>query len=526
MKVLLTNLVFLCAFGAFGQLAPVSNACNIAQNICNNSPVTFPLSTGQSPSPVVPPAGSISNPNQNPAPGLAGCLLAGELNPNWFIFNVTSNGNLEFQIGAAGGNGYYDWSLWPYNPATGCTDIQNNLVAPVACNWNASSQGFTGLSVGGVAPPGGVGGNFSPSFPVTAGQQYILMFSNYSSQVGNVGLTFPQTGASIGCSSSTPDETICLGDTAFIDVLAPPAYVNPTFNWIITTNVSNTTGGTNVAVNPSLTTDYYVEVFDNAPGGGSFIDTFTVTVVNPQQPNAGPDQNVCLGSLVTLSGTPDDPIGNTTQWMYDASGVTPTPTVNFIPNNTNLTTFASVNQTGTYYFMLQETNAICGDIQDTVVVNVSDLAVSATFTQPSCSGFTDGTITITATGANEYSYDGGTVWVANNTETGFAAGLYTVCARTPLGCEKCTDVIITEPAPMTISVSNDTLICENGTATMTASGTGGTSYTYQWDHTTDTQATQDVMPGIATTYTVYAENELGCVSPNATIDVTVRPPLT
>jgi gliding motility-associated-like protein len=79
---------------------------------------------------------------------------------------------------------------------------------------------------------------------------------------------------------------------------------------------------------------------------------------------------------------------------------------------------------------------------------------------------------------------------------------------------------------MTISVSNDTLICENGTATMTASGTGGTSYTYQWDHTTDTQATQDVMPGIATTYTVYAENELGCVSPNATIDVTVRPPLT
>ncbi|MDG1333766.1 MAG: gliding motility-associated C-terminal domain-containing protein [Crocinitomicaceae bacterium] len=528
MRVLLTNLVLWCAFGAFGQVAPVSNACNIAQNICNNSPVTFPLSTGQSPSPVVPPAGSISNPNSNPAPGLSGCLLAGELNPNWFIFNVTSNGSLEFQIGAAGGNGYYDWSLWPYNPTTGCTDIQNNLVAPVACNWNASSQGFTGLSPGGVAPPGGVGGNFSPSFPVTAGQQYILMFSNYSSQVGNVGLTFPQTGASIGCSAATPDATICLGDQVVVDIITPPAYVNPSYNWLVTTGVSNPTGGnggTAMVVAPTVTTEYHVEVQDNAPGGVMYTDTFTVTVVNPPAPNAGPDQNVCLGSLVTLSGTPDDPINNTTQWMFDASQVTPAPAVNFIPNNTNLTTFASVNQTGTYYFMLQETNAICGDIQDTLVVNVSDLAVSATFTSPSCSGFTDGTITVTAPGADQYSFDAGTTWIASNTSAGFGAGTYNVCASTPLGCQKCTDVTITEPAPMTISVSNDTLICENGTATMTASATGGTSYLFNWSHTGDTQATQDVMPGAATTYTVYAENQTGCVSPNATIDVTVRPPL-
>lgn len=526
MRILLTNLFLWCAFGAFAQVAPVSNACNIAQNICNNSPVTFPLSTGPSPSPVVPPAGSVSNPNTNPAPGLAGCLLAGELNPNWFILNVTSNGMLEFEIGAAGGNGYYDWSLWPYNPTTGCSDIQNNLVTPAACNWNASSQGFTGLTPGGVAPPGGVGGNFSPSFPVTVGQQYILMFSNYSSQVGNVSLTFPLTGASIGCSSSTPDYTICLGDTAFVDVLAPPAYVNPTFNWLVTTNVSNPTGSVSVAVNPPVTTQYIVEIFDNAPGGGSFLDTFMVNVVNPQQPNAGPDQNICLGTLISLSGTPDDPINNTTQWMYDASLVTPTPTVNFIPNNTNLTTFASVNQVGTYYFMLQETNAICGDIQDTLIVNVSDLTISATFTSPSCATFTDGTITITSPGANEFSFDGGTTWVPTPAAGGFAAGTYNVCARTPLGCQKCVDVTITEPAPMTITVSNDTLICENGTATMTASATGGTSYLFHWNHTTDTGSTQSVMPGVATTYTVYAENQSGCVSPTESIDVTVRPPLT
>ncbi len=527
MRVLLTNIVFLCAFGVFGQGGIVSNSCSVAQNICNSIPVPFPLSVGASPNPVVPPAGSVSNPNSNPAGGgLFGCLLAGELNPNWFVLNITSTGNLEFNIGAPGGNGYFDWSLWPYNPVTGCTDIQNNLVTPAGCNWNASNQGFTGMSPGGVAPAGGVGGNFTPSIPVVAGQAYILMFSNYSSQVGNVSLTFPPTGASVGCSADTPDQTICLGDVATVDIVVPVAYVNPTFNWLVTTGVSNPTGGTNVMVTPTVTTDYYVEVQDNAPGGVMYVDTFTITVVNPPMPNAGPDQNICLGSLVTLTGTPDDPINNTTMWMYDASGVTPTPAVNFIPNNTNLTTFASVNQTGTYYFMLQETNAICGDVQDTCVINVSDLAVSAAFVSPTCSGFADGTITVSAPGANEYSFDGGTVWGTNSTGGGFGAGTFTVCARTPLGCEKCVDITITEPAPMTISVSNDTLICENGTAQMSAFATGGTSYLFHWDHTADTGFQQLVMPGVATSYTVYAENQVGCVSPSATIDVTIRPPLT
>lgn len=526
MKLILANIVFLCALGVFGQVGPVSNACNIAQNICNNSPLTFPMSQGQSPSPVVPPAGSVSNPSSNPAGGgLYGCLLAGELNPNWFILNITSNGTLQFQIGAPGGSGYFDWALWPYNPVTGCTAIQNNQVSPAGCNWNASAQGFTGMSVGG-PPPGGIAGNFTPSINVTAGQQYILMFSNYSYQVGNVSLTFPPSGASVGCSANTPDQTICLGDQAIVDVVAPSAYVNPTFNWLVTTGVSNTTGGTGVIVTPTVTTTYAVQIQDNAPGGISYIDSFVITVVNPPQPNAGPNQNVCLGSLITLSGTPDNPLTNTTMWMYNASGVNPTPSVNFIPNNTNLTTFANVSQVGTYLFMLQETNATCGAVQDTLIVNVSDLTVTAVGTSPSCGGFTDGTITITSPGASEYSFDAGTTWVPNNMSGGFGAGSYNVCARTPQGCQKCVNVTITAPPAMTIAVSNDTLICENGTAQLSASATGGTSYLYHWSHTPNTNAQQAVSPSSATTYTVYAENQSGCTSPTASINVTVRAPLT
>ena len=83
-----------------------SNACDQAQNICNSLPVPFQLTTGASPNPVVPTAGSISNPNTNPAGVNTGCLFSGELNPNWFVLNVTSTGPLEFAIGASGGSGF------------------------------------------------------------------------------------------------------------------------------------------------------------------------------------------------------------------------------------------------------------------------------------------------------------------------------------------------------------------------------------------------------------------------------------
>ncbi len=521
MRNVLTGLFLLLAVGVFGQ-GVASNACDQAQNICNNLPVPFPLTQGPSPNPTVPPAGSFSNPSSNPAGGSwSGCLFSGELNPNWFVLNVTSTGLLEFQIGAAGGSGFFDWELWPYNPSTGCTDIANNLVAPAACCWNASAQGFTGMSTGG-PPPGGVAGNFVPSIPVTAGQAYILMFSNYSFLSGNVNLTFPPTGATIGCSAGTPDQTICLGTPAVVDIVLSPGWVNPTFNWLVTTNVSDPTGSVGVIVNPPVTTLYQVEVWDQ----GAPVDTveFTIIVENPAAPNAGVDQNVCLGDPILLDGTQSDP-GNTIQWGVNTSGVSPAPVVNFSPNLTTEDPTVSANQLGTYLFILSETNATCGVERDTVVVTVSDLSITADAIAPTCEGFADGEIHITSLDAIEYSFDGGATWVADSFDVVFAAGNYDVCARTVTGCMKCVNVDVIDPAPVTISVSNDTTICENGTANLSASATGGTSYLFHWDHTGNTNANQSVNPAVATTYSVYAENENGCVSPQESIDITLNPPL-
>ncbi|MGB0914822.1 MAG: gliding motility-associated C-terminal domain-containing protein [Crocinitomicaceae bacterium] len=522
MKVILATLASIIALVSIAQAPTASNACNQAQNICNSIPVPFPLTTGASPNPVVPPSGNISNPNTNPAGVNSGCLFSGELNPNWFVLNVTSNGMLEFEIGAAGGSGFYDWELWPYDPVTGCSDIQNNLVAPAACNWNASSAGFTGMSAGG-PPAGGVAGNFQPAIPVVAGTAYILMFSNYSAATGVVNLTFPPSGASIGCSGGTPDQTICNGDDATVDLIMSPGWVNATANWLVTTNVSDPTGITGVIVSPTVTTDYEVEIWDQ----GAVVDTieFTVTVVDEPAPNAGLDQVLCLGTPIDLTGVPSDP-ANTTLWTYSAAGIVPAPTVNFAPNWSDPTPTVTVNQVGLYEFYFREGNVTCGNFYDTMTVTVEDLTITGSSVSPSCQGFTDGEIHITAAGANEYSFDGGITWQADSFSVVFAAGTYTVCARSPLGCEKCVDVDVIDPDPVVVSVSNDTLICENGTANLLASAIGGTTYLFNWDHTADTGASQPESPLVATTYTVVAENENGCLSTPESIDVTIRPPLT
>jgi gliding motility-associated-like protein len=96
-----------------------------------------------------------------------------------------------------------------------------------------------------------------------------------------------------------------------------------------------------------------------------------------------------------------------------------------------------------------------------------------------------------------------------------------ICVGPP---ETFTITVLRDPS---ITVSNDTLICENGTANLlaTATGGGGGPYIYHWDHTADQQGNQDVNPLVPSSYTVYAESPNGCVSNTETIDVTLHPPL-
>lgn len=162
---------------------------------------------------------------------------------------------------------------------------------------------------------------------------------------------------------------------------------------------------------------------------------------------------------------------------------------------------------------------------DDIQINIEIPAQTVSFINPTCNGDADGEIHIDNPFAVEFSFDGGVVWQSDSFLLNVGAGVYSACSRTALGCQLCQVINVVDPPLVVLTVSNDTTICENGTANLLATAIGGTTFDFIWDHTADVNGNQSVSPLMNSTYTVYAENENGCQSPSQSIDVALFAPL-
>lgn len=267
--------------------------------------------------------------------------------------------------------------------------------------------------------------------------------------------------------------------------------------------------------------------------GCAFDSTVTLNVVSPAGPDAGLDAVTChdLASPFPLSGSVTNPLAEV-EWTEDAP---PGVFVLFAPDEDILDPTVIVSEPGTYEFVLEATEptGICGTETDTIAITFSAETHETTQIDPTCA-LDDGEITVNSTGllgAVEYSIDGGATWVPTNVFTGLGPGTHTVTSRDASGCEFSSDVELAEPTIIEIAVSADTLICENGIATViaTASG-GGADYNYFWSYggTTIEETTGSIAiasADVPTIVEVYANTATGCVSVVDTIEITVRPPL-
>ena len=469
---------------------------------------------------------SVSNPSTNPQGVNSGCLLTGETVSTFISITVVTSGTLEWSLiglnaqGNPSNSGCFDWIMWPNVDGNACAGINGNTLPPVACNWNGTCNGNTGMSAPGNYPPNASGSSYQPPLNVTAGDQFILCLSNYSYTNQNVNLDFFGT-ADVTCEPSTPDQTICQGSSATVNVLTF-GLTDPTYNWLVTAGVSDPASGENVTVTPSVTTEYVVEITSYE---GVFLDTFVITVVPPPAPDAGQDTILCQGQVISLNGTAAS--SSTVNWTVNTTGISPTPTVNFQPNASSISPNVTVNQPGTYTFTLTEDDGVCPPVSDQVQVQVSTTSHTTTWIGPSCAGMEDGSITIANPDAVEYSFDGGQTWVTNATQSGFGVGTYAVRSRNGYGCVFSSNVTITEPDQLYIFASNDTLICQNGSADLKAWVSAyGLAVDYHWSHTGSTSDTAPLGPLTSSQLvTVYAEGPGGCLSDTAEINVSVRPVL-
>lgn len=158
----------------------------------------------------------------------------------------------------------------------------------------------------------------------------------------------------------------------------------------------------------------------------------------------------------------------------------------------------------------------------TVVINQpTALTASATGTNVSCFGGTNGTATVTAGGGTPpYTYAWNTAPVQTMPFiTNLSARNYQVTVKDGNNCTQTASVTISQPAAaLTLRTTATAVSCNggnNGTATVTA--TGGTApYTYSWDNGQTTAAATGLISG---NYTVTVTDANGC-SNTATVNIT------
>ncbi|MGP8215302.1 MAG: gliding motility-associated C-terminal domain-containing protein [Bacteroidia bacterium] len=351
--------------------------------------------------------------------------------------------------------------------------------------------------------------------------------------------------------SSAPSDTICAGNTATLT-----ASGGTTYAW----NTSATSSS--ISVTPAITTAYSV----NITNAGCTKDTSIKVTVNPLPGvTFSGATSICTGSSTTITATG----GGTYSWNTSATTaainvspaatttysvdvtkagctkdtsikvtVNPLPSVTFIGDTAiclGSSTAITASGGGTYSWNTSATTATidvspgtattysvdvtdAGCVKDTsITVNVKPKpAVSVNPPSPGiCTG---GNVTLTASGANTYSWSTGVTTSSINVNPA-ATTTYSVIGTSALGCADTANVTVTVGSSITAAITGKDTICSGSSTTLTASG--GSSYL--WSNGS-TNAVITISPAADTTYSVTASSG-SCVA-SANVMVKVNPSFT
>jgi hypothetical protein len=266
--------------------------------------------------------------------------------------------------------------------------------------------------------------------------------------------------------------SICLGQNTDLTILNSPSGVNAiNHDW--------STGATTATVNVSPLSSTTYSYTGTGENGCYTTQQVTVTVNALPSVNAGSNQTVCSGSSVTLNGS-----GATT---YNWMGSTP---------NTPSYTFTALT-TNTYTLMGFDGNG-CSNTDEVTVTVISSPSVSATSNYSSICSSSNTSVTLTAGGANTYSWSNGlnttTVSVSPSATT-----TYTVTGTDNNGCSSTAEVTVNVDTQNSGGQVNGTGSYCSGAAVseIHIAGHGGS---IQWQSSTDNTNFQTIIGATGVTY--------------------------
>lgn len=373
--------------------------------------------------------------------------------------------------------GAFTTLLLDFNPTllnVSATAVNNGSVAGYPNAWTVYT-----LQVSGVT--GTVQGRFAFRYFVNDGGQNGAN-SDYIG-IDAVNYTLP-------CGTSVGSYTSCAGAAAVLN--ATGGLSSTTYSW------SNGATTFSTAVTPTVTTPGATQVYTLYPSVGGSVScgvsqTATITIGTQLNVNVSASSStICSGNPVTL--TANGPTSTYT-WVNGATIVGSGAVITVTPGTTTTYSVGSLN------------GACQGGNSITITVNASPSpSVSMT---PACLG---GSITITASGANSYTYLASSAnpqTIASPTAVG--GYFFTLVAANANGCQISGNVTFTvNPTPTVQVTSSKAVECINRTITLTASGAD----TYSWSGAA-TGTTSPITYSTGTTagnktFTVVGTTSLGC----------------
>ena len=359
----------------------------------------------------------------------------------------------------------------------------------------------------------------SPSFTICNGQSTSLTASggtNYSWNTGATTVTIavsPTTTTSYtatvtnsnGCVATairtitvnplptltiTPSSAaICNGSSINLTASGASTYV-----WSPSTGLNSTTG-TTVTANPTITTTYTVVGTSSAGCNSTTTITITVNPLPTPTVTASPSFTICTGQTTTLTAS------GGTSYSWNTGATTATLTIN--PTTTTSYTATVTNSNGC---VATATNTITVNPLPTLTITSSSASI--------CNG---SSTNLTANGASTYVWSPsaglnsttGTTVTASPTIT----TTYTVVGTSSAGCNSSSTISITvNPLPTLTLTASSSSLCIGNSTTLNATGAN----IYAWSPTTGlittTGSTVVASPTITTTYTVTGTSVVGCSS--------------
>jgi hypothetical protein len=284
------------------------------------------------------------------------------------------------------------------------------------------------------------------------------------------------------------------------------------------TNVSCNAGNNGTATvvasggTPSYTYAWAPSGGTAATASGLAAGNYTCTITDANGCTGTATFSITQPSAITFTSSQTNVTcnaGNNGSATVVVSGGTPSYTYAWAPTG-GTAAIASGLTAGNYTCTITDAN-LCTSTATFTITQPSAITATASQTNVSCFGGTNGTATVVASGGiPSYTYawtpTGGTAATA----TGLSMGTYTCTITDANGCTLAQTVTITEPAVLSATTSIMDATCfgsSNGQATVIVSG-GTTAYSYAWTPTGGNAATATGLAAGSYTCTVTDAN--GC----------------